>query len=37
MSRKDKKSEERTAKLALATTIVSLITALIQLISQLIK
>ena len=37
MSRKDKKSEERTAKLALATTIASLITALIQLISQLVK
>lgn len=37
MSRKDKKSEERAAKLTLAATIVSLITALIELISRLIE
>ncbi len=37
MSRRDKKSEERTAKLALATTIISFISALISLISKLIE
>lgn len=37
MSRRDKKSEERTAKLALATTTISLIGALINLISKLIE
>ena len=37
MSRKYKKSEEQAAKLALATTIVSLMTALINLVDKLIE
>lgn len=37
MSKKDKKSEERTAKLALATSIVTLVTALIELIGKMIE
>lgn len=37
MSKRNKKDEERTAKLALVTTIISLLTALIQLVSKLIE
>lgn len=37
MSRKAKKSEERTIKLAFATSIITLLTALIEMISKLIE
>lgn len=37
MSRRDKKREERAKKLALATNIISLLSALITLISKLIE